>query len=267
MNASGRHMHFNLCHGDCFGPNHTKCPWQYGPAIAQSWRTSPDHTWEWNSTKSVLDTRLRAIPADLAGGAFGWNDLDMLQTGNYGQMAAPGGQHGWGAQMTEVEYKTEFSMWAILASPLTVTTPLLNCSKTDQAHGDFTPGRCKPSLTDLQKEILFNSDILRVNQDVTPGGRLLAYADTDGGNRTMLIRRDLSDGSLAIALYNPTDSDALASVDFARHLGWAKPASAAVRDLWKRAEVGVFTDRFPSAAEGSVAVAAHATIVLRLSRV
>ena len=83
----------------------------------------------------------------------------------------------------------------------------------------------------------------------------------------MLIRRDLSDGSLAIALYNPTDSDALASVDFARHLGWAKPASAAVRDLWKRAEVGVFTDRFPSAAEGSVAVAAHATIVLRLSRV
>ena len=34
MNASGRHMHFNLCHGDCFGPNHTKCPWQYGPAIA-----------------------------------------------------------------------------------------------------------------------------------------------------------------------------------------------------------------------------------------
>lgn len=42
--------------------------------------------------------------------------------------------------MTATEYKTEFSMWAIFASSLIVTTPILNCSSTDQINGDYTPG-------------------------------------------------------------------------------------------------------------------------------
>merc|ERR1712241_649109 len=64
--------------------------------------------------------------------------------------------------------------WAILASPLIVTTPILNCSKTDQIRGKFTPGRCTPSLTALQKEILFNKEVIEINQDISPAGRLVS---------------------------------------------------------------------------------------------
>ena len=103
MNATGRHMHFNLCDGSCFAPG--KCPWNFGPAVAQSWRIGKDHTWEWASTNSTIAERL-SVPAELVGGPFNWNDLDMVQTGNYGEMAAPGGQHGWGTQMTATEYRT-----------------------------------------------------------------------------------------------------------------------------------------------------------------
>lgn len=64
--------------------------------------------------------------------------MDMLETGNYAQAAHANGKQG---TMSAAEYKTEFSMWAILASPLVVTTPILNCSKTDQIAANFTPGR------------------------------------------------------------------------------------------------------------------------------
>merc|ERR1711988_515641 len=90
--------------------------------------------------------------------------------------------------MTRIEYMTEFSMWAILASPLTVTTPLLNCSSTDQINGNFTPGKCRPSITNLQKEILLNKEVIAINQDVTPAGRLLTpKADLSSGADCKLV--------------------------------------------------------------------------------
>lgn len=49
----------------------------------------------------------------------------MLETGNYAQAAHANGKEG---TMTATEYKTEFSMWAIAASPLVVTTPIMNCT-------------------------------------------------------------------------------------------------------------------------------------------
>merc|ERR1712232_1264625 len=107
--------------------------------------------------------------------------MDMLETGNYKQAAHANGKEG---KMTATEYKTEFSMWAILASPLIVTTPILNCSKTDQIHGNFTPGKCVASLTALQREILFNKEVISINQDTTPGGKLLSSVGTDSAKPT-----------------------------------------------------------------------------------
>eukprot|EP00308_Calcidiscus_leptoporus_P013319 CAMPEP_0119370774 /NCGR_PEP_ID=MMETSP1334-20130426/17081_1 /TAXON_ID=127549 /ORGANISM="Calcidiscus leptoporus, Strain RCC1130" /LENGTH=209 /DNA_ID=CAMNT_0007387899 /DNA_START=42 /DNA_END=671 /DNA_ORIENTATION=- len=163
--------------------------------------------------------------------------------------------------MTAAEYKTEFSMWAILASPLVVTTPLLNCSSTDQIGGRFTPGTCVPSLTPLQKEILLNAEVLAVNQDITPAGRLIAALAADSA--AMVYARNLSDGSVAVALYNPADAAATGSVEFAQ-LGWSTATSAAVRNLWAHRSEGVATGRYPAGRPG-VAVGAHETVLLRLT--
>ena len=72
-------MHFNMCEwGD-------ENPWEWGYDCAQSWRMAGDHTPVWESTKKQI--RLSAaIPAQYTGKPYGWNDMDMLETGNYEQV-------------------------------------------------------------------------------------------------------------------------------------------------------------------------------------
>ena len=66
----------------------------------------------------------------------------MLETGNYEQAAHANGKQ---SNMTAREYHTEFTMWAISASPLTVTTPIMNCT----AHGPL-PLRAQPQTSRRQ---------------------------------------------------------------------------------------------------------------------
>lgn len=324
LNKSGRHIHFNMCE---WGVDQ---PWKWGPKVAQSWRATGDHVGTWASTKSIIEQRT-AIPAENGGAPFAWNDMDMLETGNYKQAAHANGKEG---TQTATECKTEFSMWAIFASPLVVTTPIVNCSKTDQIKGKFTPGKCVPSITDLQKEILLNKEVIAINQDVTPAGRLLWSPKKDlsseadcklvnqhsqsecklgksfgcyDGNHSMwtakgcrgvfkcgevdgvecdvmggafhvcsckapvptpppvatpasVYARNLTDGSVAVAFYNPQDVVAKESVLEFELLGWPKDTVASVRDLWAHKDLGDFTGKF-----ATKSVEAHGTMVLRFT--
>merc|ERR1712107_398553 len=162
--------------------------------------------------------------------------------------------------MTATEYKSEFSMWAILASPMVVTTPILNCSKTDQINGNFTPGRCRPSITPLQQEILLNMDVLAVNQDVLPAGKRLGAASATGA---ATYARNLSDASVAVAFYNPSDSQEAFTLNFTE-LGWVVGTPALVRDLWSHKDLGVFKNQFPNSGE-SAKVEPHGTMMLRVT--
>ena len=65
-----------------------------------------------------------------------------------------------------------------------------------------------------------------------------------------------------MALYNPEDAPAPASVDFTT-LGWRAATTVAVRDLWARASKGAAIGRYP--ATGVVTVGAHETVLLRLT--
>jgi hypothetical protein len=80
----------------------------------------------------------------------------MLETGCAEQCAHANGKQ---ANMTDIEYKTEFSMWAISASPLQITTRIMNCTN---ATGVVT---CKGWLSDLQKQIMLNTEVLAFNHD------------------------------------------------------------------------------------------------------
>ena len=145
----------------------------------------------WSSTKALV--RLSAqIPAADSGRPYGWNDMDMLQSGNYEQAAHANGK---AANMTATEYRTEFAMWAISASPLVVTTPIMICGNestnfTNQSgympgHMAPTPspqcpppkcpanppkGKCRGQLNEVQKTVLLNTEVISINQDDTPQG-------------------------------------------------------------------------------------------------
>jgi hypothetical protein len=250
--------------------------------------------------------------------------MDMLETGCYEQCAHANGRQ---PNLTATEYKTEFSMWALSASPLQITTTIMNCTGppppppaptcavalqrqlslapctlgasfgcgadnrsvyTDAGcRGVFTaagvptpvtcnvngtgrhecpfappappaPGSvtCKAWLSDLQREILLNTEVLQVNQDVTPQGRPVVDGDLTVWART------LSDASIAVALYNEDDAPATLSVDFGS-LGWPAGTAARARDLWAHADLGVFTGRYP--ATGGVTVAPHEAHMVRLT--
>merc|ERR1719410_1699373 len=94
-----------------------------------------DHIGRWESTKKVVLGSSK-IPAKYSGRPYGWNDMDMLQTGNYDQAAHANNKE---SNMTATEYKTEFSMWAINASPLVVTTPIMNCTKSKALRSSPNP--------------------------------------------------------------------------------------------------------------------------------
>eukprot|EP00040_Diaphanoeca_grandis_P019754 m.104590 g.104590 ORF g.104590 m.104590 type:complete len:510 (-) comp27577_c0_seq1:36-1565(-) len=327
MNATGRHMHFNMCEWgtpDSAGD----FPWQWGPDVAQSWRMGGDHTPVWTSTKSVISQSVdhAAKFPSYPGKPYAWNDMDMIETGNYAQAAHANGKEG---TMTDVEYKTEFSMWAIAASPLVVTTPIMNCTsiappsppvsqcsislvkKTSNAacvanvsfgcdntgtmwtqngcRGDFMcdgkdtacdvdgngkhvcqcgppgPVTCKAVLTDLQKEILFNDDVIAVNQDVTPQG-----IPVMPGNSSIWARF-LSDGSVAVAFYNENDAAMSTRLDFsalaqmnsmpATSAGdWGPTTKANATDLWMKSS-SIVTGGYP--ASGTISVAPHETKMFR----
>jgi len=116
---------------------------------------------------------------------------------------------------------------------------------------------CTPWISDLQRAILLNTEVLAVNQDVTPQGRPV----TDGD--LTVWARMLSDGSAGVALLNLNDAPAQISVSFSS-LGWPSGTSAKVRDLWAHADMGVFTDRYPSS--GGVTVAPHETHLVQITK-
>merc|ERR1712032_1156776 len=95
--------------------------------------------------------------------------------------------------------------------------------------------------------------------------------DVDGGEFTvcdcsppapkpaMIYARNLSDGSVAVALYNPEDVAGPASLDLAS-LGFK---SAKVRDLWAKKDLGTFVGQYPET--GNVTVEAHGATMLRIT--
>jgi len=200
--------------------------------------------------RDIIGQRTTLVPAEFGGAPFAWNDMDMLQAGNYKQAAHANGREG---NMTAVEYSTEVSMWAIFASSFVVTTPILNCST----------GSCEASITSLQQELLLNTDVLAINQDSSPGARLLWPPSFDATG-IKVYGRFLSDGDVAVALCNLEDTTQDVTFSFSL-LGWGSGTSASVRDLWAHTDRGISKDRYPQA--GSVSVEAHATVLLRLRRV
>ena len=97
LNATGHPIHFNMCEWG------KAAPWTWGPKVAQSWRATGDHVPLWQDTKKVIAERSQIPEAD-AGRPYAWNDMDMLETGNYRQAAHANGKTG---NMTKEEYRTE----------------------------------------------------------------------------------------------------------------------------------------------------------------
>lgn len=210
--ATGRPIVFSMCQ---YG--YAKV-WEWGPQVGGNlWRTSGDI--------SANYERVAALGFGEAGlapyaGPGHWNDPDILEVGN--------------GNMTPDEWRTNFSLWAILAAPLLAGNDLAN-------------------MTPDTKDILLNKEVIAINQD--PLGRQGDRAYQAGP--LQVWSKPLSGGGVAVALFNGLRTRTEMTLKLSS-LGWE--GSAAARDLWAHRDIGVIRDSY------TVMVPNHGVVMLRLSK-
>ncbi len=151
---------------------------------ASMWRSTGDIFDTWESIKSLVKQQERLHPYN---GVGCFNDMDMLVVGMYGKGNV--GLQG----CNDTQYKTHFSMWAFLGSPL-----MIGCD---------IRGMSQASL-----DILTNEEMIRINQD--PACRQpVKMAGTWTGDDLLLYAKQLAGGDVAIGLFNLREEKTYARVN------------------------------------------------------
>jgi hypothetical protein len=210
LRKTGRPIVYSICE---WGEND---PWEWAPKLGQLWRTTDDIGDNWDSMLGIMKQNL---PLARYAGPGHWNDPDMLEVGNGG--------------MSATEYRTHFSMWAVMAAPLLIGTDLR------KASGE-TLG------------ILGNEEVIAVDQDrLGEQGRVVSSEDG-----RLVVSKKMADGSRAVALLNESGAEQRIATT-ADAVGLPDADSYTVRDLWKHRNG-------TSDGDISATVPAHGTALLRV---
>ena len=204
LRQSGREIVFSMCEWG------TAKPWLWAKNTGNLWRTTgdifdsfstkdPKRDWA-HTVTDIVDVNEPLAPY---AGPGHWNDPDMLEVGNGG--------------MSPAEYRSHFSLWAMMAAPL--------MAGNDIAHMDETT-----------RSILLNKEVIAIDQD--PLGIQGRRVRKDGN--TELWVKPLKDGGLAVLLFNR--GDVAATIGGSRdELALQARGRAKVRDLWAHKDLGAWT--------------------------
>jgi alpha-galactosidase len=195
--------------------------YSFGPRIATSWRTDTDVGTPGHVT---FEDMLRNLDADAASpqaaGPGHWNDPDYL---------------GPGQSMSAAQFRTQFSMWAVLAAPLMISADLSRLSSASRAT-------------------VSNSEVIAIDQD--PAGAQGTLAGSSGAGQVWV--KPLSDGSRAVALLD-RGSSPLKITTSATAVGLPAGGPYLVRNVWThttRSSAGTIQARVPG----------YSTVLLRVSQ-
>jgi alpha-galactosidase len=210
LRATGRPIVYSNCEWG------TSQPWTWAPEVGQLWRTTGDIADDWASVRSIITQNAPLAPH---AGPGHWNDPDMLEVGNGG--------------MTNLEYRTHMSMWAMMAAPLIAGTDLRTASPETLA-------------------ILTDRDVIAIDQDPL-GVQGAVVHDADG---LMVLDKPLAGGDRAIALYNSTDQLAEIGIP-AGATGLPAAPGYRLNDVWTGAQTQTKTTI-------AAAVPPHGAVVYRV---
>ncbi|CAN0926625.1 unnamed protein product [Linum grandiflorum] len=189
---SGRPIFFSLCEWG------REDPATWAGSIGNSWRTTGDISDNWDSMTSCADNNDQWA---LNAGPGGWNDPDMLEVGNGG--------------MTTEEYRSHFSIWALVKAPL-----LIGCDVRSMSNETY--------------EILSNKEVIAVNQDKlgVQGKKVKKDGDLE------LWAGPLSQDRVALVMWNRGSSKATITVQWPDlQLNITPSAVFDVRDLWTHSTI------------------------------
>jgi alpha-galactosidase len=217
--ASGRPMLLSICNFLQPGQYGGERPligesafasYMFGPSLGTSWRTDTDVGFPGDvSFAEVLRNMDADAAAPQAAGPGHWNDPDYL---------AP--DQG----LSSTQFRTQISMWAVLAAPLMISDDLT------RIHGS--------SLAAVS-----NSEVIAIDQDAAAvQGRLVSAA---GAGEVWV--RPLLGGALAVALLNRGYSWRTVTTNAAA-VGLPAACAYSVRDVWRHTtgvSAGTFSARVP----------------------
>jgi len=207
LKATGRPIVYSICE---WGP---RSPWLWGKDVGgHLWRTSYDVHDFWDKPRNDISPIgiLTSIDVDANlerfAGPGGWNDPDMLVVG----LKNKGNVKGGGCN--EIEYRTQMSMWCMLAAPLMIGCDIRNMDETT-------------------KSILMNKDIIAIDQDPVGKQGFRVYRH-DG---LEAFKKPLSGDRVAIAFLN-RNSTIKKIIVSNKELELDPEAKFAVYDVWKHTE-------------------------------
>jgi alpha-galactosidase len=194
--------------------------YSFGPTVGNSWRTDTDVGLPGNVPfTDVLRNMDADAAAPQAAGPGHWNDPDYL---------AP--DQG----MSTAQFRSQLSMWSMLAAPLMISDNLTKISSA--------------SVAALQ-----NSEVVAIDQD--PAGVQGTLLSTSGNGQVWV--KPLVDGSRAVALLNRGPS-ATTITTSASAVGLPSVPSYALRNVWTHATSS-------TGATISAYVPGDSTVLLRVS--
>lgn len=153
--------------------------------------------------------------------------MDMLIVGMYGGSNDNfiGSKKGG---CSDNEYKTHFSLWSMMGSPLMIGCDIRNANK-------------------VTKDILLNSELIKINQDIEGRGayRIKPEPQWFHSDEVFMLVKVLTDGDLAIGFFNLSDTQRDLSLQFwDLGLPYASGFSLELYDCWEHKELGKFKERF-----------------------
>lgn len=182
---------------------------------ADMWRSTFDIHDTWESVKKLAAAQEEILPY---GGVGCFNDMDMLVVGMYGK-----GNVGLDG-LTDTQYKTHFSLWAFMGSPL-----MLGCDARN--------------MTDETLKILSNKKVIALNQD--PDLRQVFKLTNINDGSVKAFARFLANGDIAVIFYNLREEKGRASL-ILDELGLPESTgkTLVMENLWKNESVTVKNGTF-----------------------
>jgi alpha-galactosidase len=206
--------------------------WEWGDQVGGNlWRVTGDITDTWQSMSSI---GFQQTGHEKYAGPGRWNDTDMLVVGHL----------GWGRinpprpnNLTPNEQLTHISLWALQAAPLLI-------------GADMT------QIDEWTVNLLGNREVLAINQD--PLGKAAGRVWAD--NWTQVWARQLSDGTMAVGLFNRAPEAMPVTVKFA-DLGIAD--GSPIRFPWTQQDAPGIAG---SAKQYTATVPRHGVVLLKIGR-
>lgn len=236
LKGTGRPIVYAICEwGD-------RKPWLWGNEVGgHLWRTTWDSrdVWETKTYDSghagIMNILDKQVGLESYSEPCGWNDPDLLMVGLYGK----GKSSSWDGSKgcNNVEYKSHFSLWCMLAAPLIVNLDVRN-------------------MNEPTKEILLNKEMISIDQD--PLGKQ-GFKFKDEGDFEIWVK-ELSNEEIAVCYLNRSEEKIRKKINLKSILESYSYRSKSYKatDVWNNSNSG--KKKLPK----KISIESHGVVVFKL---